>query len=59
MEHAEASSPAPITRHRIEIKMTEGQKDLIARAAAARGQGLSEFVKHATEAAAHETLARG
>jgi len=46
----------PATRHRIEIKVTEAQKDLIARAAAARKQGVSEFVRSCAEKAAAEIL---
>ncbi len=58
MEHAELASQAPITRHRIEIKVSEAQKDLISRAAAAQGKGLSEFVRTAAEAAARDAVAR-
>jgi hypothetical protein len=43
-------------RHRIEIKVTEAQKDLIRRAAAAQKTGLSEFVRTCAEKAARETL---
>jgi len=52
---AESTEPKP-SRHRIEIKVSEKQKDLIARAAAAKGQGISEFVRTAAEHAATEAL---
>lgn len=45
-------------RYRIEVKVTEAQKTLIARGAAAVGQGLSEFVRTAAEKAATEAVAR-
>jgi len=47
------------TRHRIEIKVSEEQKALIARAAEAAKQGISEFVRSAAEKAALATLSRG
>lgn len=43
-------------RYRIEIKLTEAEKDLIARGAAARKQGLSQFVRSAAEDAARAAL---
>lgn len=46
------------TRHRIEIKVSEAQKDLITRGAAAAKQGISEFVRLAAERAANEALKR-
>lgn len=46
----------PGARHRIEIKVSEAQKDLISRAAAARSQGISEFVRSCAEKAAAEIL---
>jgi uncharacterized protein (DUF1778 family) len=49
---------APKTRHRIEIKVSETQKDLITRGAAAAKQGISEFVRQAAERAANEALKR-
>lgn len=45
-----------LVRHRIEVKVTGEQKDLIARAAAASRKGISEFVRDAAEKAAQETL---
>jgi uncharacterized protein (DUF1778 family) len=51
------TSPAR-TRHRIEIKVSESQKDLITRGAAAAKQGISEFVRLAAERAANEALQR-
>jgi hypothetical protein len=56
--HASAmdQSPATKNRHRIEIKVTEAQKSLIIRAAAASRQGISEFVREVTERAATEVL---
>jgi uncharacterized protein (DUF1778 family) len=47
---------APQKRHRIEIKVNEAQKNLIARGAAAAKQGISEFVRLAAERAAHDAL---
>jgi uncharacterized protein (DUF1778 family) len=46
------------SRHRIEIKVSEGQKDLITRGAAAAKQGVSEFVRLAAERAANDALRR-
>lgn len=48
----------PKTRHRIEIKVTEAQKELITQGAAAVRQGISEFVREAAERAAAEALKR-
>jgi uncharacterized protein (DUF1778 family) len=47
------------SRHRIEIKVSEVQKDLITRGAAAARKGISEFVREAAERAATEALKRG
>ena len=44
------------SRHRIEIKLSPEQKDLIARGARARGLGISEFVRLAAAAAAKAAL---
>lgn len=46
------------SRHRIEIKLSAEQKDLIVRGAAAARQGISEFVRSAAERAATEALKR-
>jgi uncharacterized protein (DUF1778 family) len=43
-------------RYRLEIKVSEEQKGLIARGAAAAGKGISEFVRSAAEKAATEAL---
>lgn len=43
-------------RHRIEIKLSAEQKDLIVRGAAAAKQGISEFVRAAAERAARAVL---
>jgi uncharacterized protein (DUF1778 family) len=59
MESDEAATvQAPVARHRIEIKVSESQKDLITRAAAAKKTGLSEFVRNAAEAAARDILSK-
>ena len=55
MENTERTS-AP--RHRIEIKLSAEQKDLIVRGAEAAKQGVSEFVRGAAERAAREALRR-
>jgi uncharacterized protein (DUF1778 family) len=44
------------SRHRIEIKLSAEQKDEIVRAAQARREGVSEFVRLAALAAAKEAL---
>jgi uncharacterized protein (DUF1778 family) len=51
----EQSDP-PRRRNRIEIKLSEAQKDLIVRGAAASGKGISEFVRLAAENAAAAAL---
>ena len=51
----EPSDPPP-KRNRIEIKVSETQKDLIVRGAAASGKGISEFVRLAAENAATAAL---
>ncbi len=45
-------------RHRIEIKVSEAEKNLITRGAAAAKKGISEFVREAAEHAANEALKR-
>lgn len=55
MEQREGSV-ATATRHRIEIKLTAEQKDLIVRGAAAARQDISEFVRAAAENAARRAL---
>jgi len=45
-------------RHRIEIKVSEQEKDLIVRAAGLAKQGISEFVRSAVERAARELIAK-
>ena len=52
------ASSAKRDRFRIEVKVTEAQKELITRGAVATGQGISEFVRAAAESAAREALAR-
>lgn len=47
----------PPTRHRIEIKVSEQEKDLIVSAAALAKQGISEFVRTVVERAAREQIA--
>ena len=49
-------TPGKRDRYRIEIKVTEAQKDLIARGAAEVRQGISEFVRAAAEKAARDAL---
>jgi uncharacterized protein (DUF1778 family) len=58
MDNSAAPQSDRAQRYRIEIKVTEAQKALIARAAAARGEGLSEFVRAAAETTAHDVLGR-
>ncbi len=48
----------PKSRHRIEIKVSADEKDLITRGAAAAKQGISEFVRLAAERAAKDALKR-
>lgn len=56
-ERKTISGPPNVTkRHRIEIKVSEEQKDLIARAAEIARQGISEFVRAAAERAARELI---
>jgi hypothetical protein len=47
-----------ITRHRIEIKVSLEQKDVIARGAALSKQTLSEFVRSAAERAARDLISK-
>ena len=54
----ETEEKARTLRHRVEIKLSEEQKALIARAAALTKQGLSEFVRYAAESAAREVVSR-
>ena len=54
----EGTTTPRATRHRIEIKVSEEQKALFARAADASKQGISEFVRSAAEGAAREVLSR-
>jgi len=54
----DAQDHEPVPRHRIEIKVSAEQKELIARAAAFSKTGISEFVRTAAERAARETLSR-
>jgi uncharacterized protein (DUF1778 family) len=49
-------TPVKRDRHRIEIKVSEAQKDLITRGALASRQGISEFVRGAAERAAEAIL---
>lgn len=50
------NEPRRQVRYRIEVKVSEEQKDLITRAAAATRKGISEFVRDAAEKAAHDAL---
>jgi uncharacterized protein (DUF1778 family) len=54
----EATEKPQATRHRIEIKVSQHEKDLIVRAAGLAKQGLSEFVRTAVERAAREQIAQ-
>lgn len=45
-------------RHRVEVKLSEEQKDVITRGAALAKQGLSEFVRTAAENAARDLISR-
>ena len=49
---------AATTRHRIEIKVSEEQKDVIVRGAELAKQGISEFVRTAAERVARELMAQ-
>jgi uncharacterized protein (DUF1778 family) len=53
----EAIEQPRVTRHRIEIKVSQQEKDLIVRAAGLAKQGLSEFVRTVVERAAREQIA--
>jgi uncharacterized protein (DUF1778 family) len=55
MENAEPQRP---TRLRIEVKVSEEQKDIITRAADIAKQGVSEFVRSAAERAARDLLSK-
>jgi uncharacterized protein (DUF1778 family) len=57
METSQQKPDRP-NRHRIEIKLSEEQKDAIVRGAALAKQGVSEFVRSAAERAARELLAK-
>jgi uncharacterized protein (DUF1778 family) len=46
------------TRQRIEIKVSEEQKETIVRAAALANQGVSSFVRDAAERAARELISK-
>jgi hypothetical protein len=50
------SSATNARRFRVEIKVSEAQKELIIRAAAVSKQGLSEFVRISAEQAARKVL---
>jgi uncharacterized protein (DUF1778 family) len=54
----DADKAAGRTRHRIEIKVSEEQKNLIRRGAEAANQGISEFVLSAAERSAKDALSR-
>lgn len=47
-----------ITRRRIEIKVSEEQRNLITRGAALAKQGISEFVRTVAEREARDLIAR-
>jgi uncharacterized protein (DUF1778 family) len=57
MESPLEKSGRPI-RHRIEIKVSPEQKELIKQGAALAKQGVSEFVRSAAESAARELMLR-
>ena len=46
----------PITRHRIEIKVSESQKNVIAQAADISKVGVAEFVRRAAEQTAMQVI---
>jgi uncharacterized protein (DUF1778 family) len=56
----ETRTPQPDrpSRHRIEIKVSKEQKDMIARGAALAKQGVSEFVRRAAELAARDLISK-
>ena len=54
----EKKEPTLALRHRIEIKVSEEQKELIVKAAALAKRGLSEFVRGAAERAARDLIDR-
>lgn len=51
----EGQKPGAV-RHRIEIKLSQDQKELIVSAAAMENVGVSEFVRSASEQAARKVL---
>jgi uncharacterized protein (DUF1778 family) len=51
-----ARTQSGTARHRIEIKLSPEQKDLIERGALATGKSLSEFVRECAEQAARDAL---
>lgn len=53
----EKKQHAGTTRYRVEIKVSEEQRELFTRAAAISKQGLSEFVRAAAERAARDVVA--
>jgi uncharacterized protein (DUF1778 family) len=50
-------SPTRVKTRRIEVRMTDEERDLEQAAAAARGQTLSEFVRQAARREAEQVLA--
>jgi uncharacterized protein (DUF1778 family) len=46
------------TRHRIEIKLSEDQKETITRGASLAKQGVSEFVRSVAEKAARDLISK-
>jgi len=57
METSNAHRGRP-PRHRIEIKLSEGEKQTIVRGAALAKQGVSAFVRWAAEQAARELISK-
>jgi len=57
MENAPEKPARPI-RHRIEIKLSAEQRELIDEGAALAKQGVSEFVRSAAERIARELISR-
>ena len=54
----ESGASVKSTRHRIEIKLSEEEKDLIVRGAGVAGRGISAFVREAAANAARELVSR-
>lgn len=57
MPYTQSMASAPTKTRRIEIRITEEERDLEQAAAAASGESLSEFVRRAARREAERTLA--